>query len=304
LRWLVFVFFLFPNISFAFPGPGPNDTTFLYKPEKKFTKETLVSLIDSLFELETIPYNLISSVNRYINIHFPQPVENGNPASCYYHTWDTKGLFIPESIPSGDSGQILVLAGNYRKFCMPVIGAVTSKFGWRDSSNHYGVDLDLNKGEPVKGAFDGKVRFSGRHGAYGNVIIIRHYNGLETVYAHLSKINVKPNQLVKAGDVIGLGGSTGRSTGTHLHFETRFKGHPVNPKYFISFEEGLLVSNRVRVIKKSNVVAIRPEGIDFHVIEKGDSWYNIAQRYGLTVKELKNKNIASQFKVGKPIKLI
>lgn len=121
----------------------------------------------------------------------------------------------------------------------PIKGAVTSQYGYRPRFGrmHRGMDLALHVGDTVVAAFDGKVRLTKfeRRG-YGYYVVIRHDNGLETVYGHLSGFLVKPNQMVKAGQPIALGGNTGRSTGPHLHFETRFLGLAINPSAIIDFE--------------------------------------------------------------------
>lgn len=128
-------------------------------------------------------------------------------------------------------------------FVMPLDGKVkvTSNYGYRHSfrRNHYGIDLALRTGDTIRAAFDGKVRIrSYERGGYGHYVVIRHPNGLETVYGHMSRVLIHPNRIVKAGDPIGLGGSTGRSTGPHLHFETRFLGQPINPIQIFDFSVG------------------------------------------------------------------
>ena len=117
---------------------------------------------------------------------------------------------------------------------------VFSKFGYRHGRRHQGVDLPYPTGTPVYAAFDGKVRVSDYVGGYGNLIIIRHANGLETFYGHLSRRDKEPGDWVNAGDVIGLGGSTGRSSGPHLHFETRYQGYAFDPTWLIDFETDTL----------------------------------------------------------------
>ena len=113
---------------------------------------------------------------------------------------------------------------------------ITSPFGPRWRRMHNGLDLKVNIGDTIVAAFDGKVRIvKYERRGYGKYVVIRHDNGLETVYGHLSKQLVEENQLVKAGEVIGLGGNTGRSTGSHLHFETRFLGIAINPIYMFDF---------------------------------------------------------------------
>ena len=117
---------------------------------------------------------------------------------------------------------------------------VTSHYGYRRSfrRQHYGTDIKVFVGDTIRAAFSGKVRVvedQGYRTGYGKYVVIRHPNGLETVYGHLSRHLCKPNQVVRAGDVIGLGGSTGRSTGSHLHFETRFLGQFIDPERLFDF---------------------------------------------------------------------
>ena len=121
-------------------------------------------------------------------------------------------------------------------FKIPVPGVTTSRYGIRNGKNHNGIDLSLKTGDTVSAAWSGKVRYAKYNdGGFGNLVIIRHYNGLETFYAHLSKLLVFPDQDVIAGETIGLGGSTGHSTGPHLHFEVRFYDDPINPEEMIDF---------------------------------------------------------------------
>lgn len=131
-------------------------------------------------------------------------------------------------------------------FALPCTGNLNSPFGWRWGRQHSGVDLQLKTGDTVSAAFDGVVRMSMWYHGYGNCIIIRHHNGIETLYGHLSKRIVKSGDLVNAGQVIGLGGSTGHSTGPHLHFETRFMGKAFNPQNLIDFkQDSLLIDSLV-----------------------------------------------------------
>lgn len=123
------------------------------------------------------------------------------------------------------------------------------KFGIRRNRRHQGVDLPLATGTPVYAAFDGKVRISKFVSGYGNLVVIRHENGLETFYGHLSKRNVESGDWVSAGDVIGLGGSTGRSSGPHLHFEARYKGYALDPQWLIDFSTGEL-RHRLFLLKR------------------------------------------------------
>jgi LysM repeat protein len=119
----------------------------------------------------------------------------------------------------------------------PFNGNITSGFGFRKYRYHLGMDIDLEIGDSVKCAFDGKVRIAQKSKSYGYVVVVRHPNGLETYYAHLSKLLVHPGQDLTAGEILGLGGNTGHSFGSHLHFEVRYGGQPIDPTYLIDFQK-------------------------------------------------------------------
>ncbi len=143
----------------------------------------------------------------------------------------------------------LKLVNDSSEFCFPVRNAKTSTYGWRWKRGHHGVDIRLRTGDPVHAAFGGTVRVASRMGGYGNCVVIRHTNGLETLYGHLSKINVKHGQHVEAGEVIGQGGSTGRSTGPHLHFECRFLYQTFDPEWILDFDHHSLRTRRLHLDK-------------------------------------------------------
>ena len=151
-------------------------------------------------------------------------------AQLYGDDWNNQYAHRATALP--DSFDI-----NLRHFCMPTPSRViTSNFGSRWGRQHKGLDIKVYIGDTIRAAFSGKVRIVRYEaGGYGNYIVIRHNNGLETVYGHLSKQLVHENQTVKAGQVIGLGGNTGRSTGSHLHFETRLCGMALNPALMFDF---------------------------------------------------------------------
>lgn len=118
---------------------------------------------------------------------------------------------------------------------------VTSRYGWRRGRPHRGIDIDLVTGDSVYSILSGKVRFVGYSSGYGRTVVVRHDNGLETLYAHLSGYKVKKNDIVKKGQVIALGGNSGRSRGSHLHLETRYKGIAINPEYLLDFGNNLKI---------------------------------------------------------------
>lgn len=151
----------------------------------------------------------------------------------YTESWNSQAVNPYAGMDVADNIRIDV-----SEYSMPVPGYITSPYGYRKRfrRQHKGVDLKLHVGDTVRAAFSGKVRLTRyERKGYGYYVIIRHYNGLETVYGHLSKFLVKPNQDVKVGEPIALGGNTGRSTGPHLHFETRYMGYPINPMAIFDF---------------------------------------------------------------------
>ena len=169
---------------------------------------------------------------------------------------------------------------------------VTSKYGPRRRRMHKGIDLKVYKGDTIRAAFDGKVRIRNyeRRG-YGYYLVIRHPNGLETIYGHLSKQLVKVNDIVRAGDPIGLGGNTGRSTGSHLHFETRFLGQPINPSHIIDFENCVpihdtYVFHNVKINGRKSNIYTSGDQLVYHRIKSGDTLGKIARMYGTTIGEL------------------
>lgn len=156
-----------------------------------------------------------------------------NPAEDLYgNSWANNYMHYGRELPSEFKIDI-------RQFHMPCDSRkVTSHYGYRASfgRNHYGTDIKVYTGDTIRAAFNGKVRVVAYEGkGYGNYVVIRHPNGLETYYGHMSKHLVRNNQVVRAGQAIGLGGSTGRSTGSHLHFETRLLGRCINPELMFDF---------------------------------------------------------------------
>lgn len=191
-----------------------------------------------------------------------------------------------------------LLLGNYAH---PTPYKIYSKYGKRRRRMHYGVDLSYPSGTPVVAAFDGIVRVSkSRAGGYGDLIVIRHDNKLETYYGHMSKRYVNPGQLVSAGDTIGLGGSSGRSTGPHLHFEVRYMGVPFNPTRIIDFTNFKLLTDTVytsgKEIKNNSPVINKDQndsdakGKLYITVKKGQTLGGIAQRYRTSIYKIKKLN--------------
>lgn len=213
----------------------------------------------------------------------------------------------------------ICLVDSVSRFVCPHQGKVFSKFGIRHGRKHTGCDVPYPHGTPVYCAFDGRVRLAERHHGYGLCVVVRHENGLETLYGHLSRMDVVAGQWVHAGDLIGLGGSTGRSSGPHLHFETRYCGHAFDPEWIIDFPNGVLRKN-VFVLKRSYLSPYSryvPETMDdeeelymteeqikaeeeriakeraamkYHTIRSGDTLSGIAVKYGTTVSKICSLN--------------
>ena len=241
-----------------------------------------------------------------------------NPSSDLYEDWDndhahSKVTALPDSFRI-----------SLHNFCMPTTSRVlTSNFGSRWGRQHKGLDIKVYIGDTIRAAFSGKVRvvrYEGR--GYGKYVVIRHANGLETYYAHMSKQLVDEDQEVRAGDPIGLGGNTGRSTGSHLHFETRLCGVALNPALMFDFRNQDVVDDyymfRKSTYQKESVVATRLRGAGnmsfamdsddevelataapaasyqqearFHKVKRGETLYSIAKKRGTTVDAIMKLN--------------
>ncbi|BFK47770.1 peptidoglycan DD-metalloendopeptidase family protein [Alistipes sp. i18-0019-D1] len=238
--------------------------------------------------------------------------EVAKDSTIFEKYWDTTTLFPYKEVDmSGMPKSVVIdLVDSLTSYHCPYQGSVhpRGKYGPRRRRQHQGVDLPLKMGDPVYATFCGRVRISQYNkGGYGNLVIIRHDNGLETYYGHLSERLVEPDQWVEAGQIIGLGGSTGRSTGPHLHFETRYYGQSFDPERLIDFKNGTL-NRETFLLKKSFFSIYSNAGQDFedeianeeqdkkeaaekaamkyYKIRSGDTLGGIARRYGTTVTNL------------------
>lgn len=223
----------------------------------------------------------------------------------YLRTWETD-ILNPYMFDLSHFKQPinLCLTNDSLGFVMPVVNVVTSNFGPRHGRSHQGVDIDLETGDTVVSAFDGVVRMSRYYYGYGNMVVVRHHNGLETLYGHLSKVLVTAGDTIKAGETLGLGGNTGHSFGSHLHFEIRFMGQPIDPAKFIAFESFSLLNNEVQIDSSmvDNSKLIRRQRNEeafsedhyksvkktkkYHVVKSGDTLSAIARRHKTTVSKL------------------
>jgi len=197
---------------------------------------------------------------------------------------------------------------NHLSFCPPFRNYVTSGFGARRFMFHYGTDIKLQIGDSVYAAFDGVIRVTkfDRKG-FGNVVVIRHQQGLETIYGHLSKVLVETNQNVKAGDLIGLGGNSGRSTGSHLHFETRYQGEPFDPSCVYDFNAFKLKHDTLTLTRSNFEYLVELRKAKYCSVRKGDTIGRIAHKYHTSVKnvcKLNHLTSKSMLRVGRKIRVM
>ncbi len=244
------------------------------------------------------------------------------PARGFYLGWDTITINpYKVDLKTMEDTINLVLSGYEDcSFHPPAIGDVTSNFGFRRWGRrqkfHFGTDIRMEVGDPVYAAFEGVVRIAKRSADYGYVVLIRHNNGLETLYAHFSQLLCYPGQPVKGGNIIGLAGSTGRSTGPHLHFEVRFQGEKIDPATIIHFPSGSLLADTFQVdkgcfkhlyeVQSAKLKAQKAKKVPKYVkARKGDTIVKIAKRYGLSAKKLSKLNgikTTTKLKTGRNIR--
>lgn len=225
----------------------------------------------------------------------------------YNELWDTLHLRAQAlEIPFyKDTLKLKMVEYTNTPFTFPCSGNLILEYGFHKKLFHAGVDFEIMEDAPIVTCFDGVVRMARIYGDYGKIVVVRHYNGLETVYAHLSKISVKPGQILKAGQLIGIGGMTGNTDDHILHFETRFFNQFFNPNKVIDFNTRKLVDNlifitptdfnmvpiidpksdaQLPVIKQPNEKS--QSGATYHIVKSGDTLYKIARLYNTTPEDL------------------
>jgi hypothetical protein len=293
-----FLYFLLLFVSFSGLAQTPIDTVDTEKGKMViYSNRTWKFLLDEEFD-GIMNEALFDLIQKDTNLNLVQ-------------TWDNDMCFTSERTSDlsrmNDTIWLCLVDDLHKEFVAPVPGIVTSRYGYRKGRYHNGTDLNLRTGDTVKAAFSGRVRYAKwNDGGFGNLVIIRHHNGLETFYAHLSKHLVAPDQEVKAGEPIGLGGNTGHSFGSHLHFEMRFYDVPMNPEEAIDFakkelkDENLLVQRRLfRPGAKPSDEEISGESIasvqarteaagarKYYKIRTGDTLSQIASKSNTTVSRL------------------
>lgn len=224
--------FLFLSLSFTISyqafGQEPIDTVQTFKGDIVIFDDQSWAFLDDL------------NFDGVMNHHLNELIQSYDSLSLI-QTWDHDVCYTSDRTNDltklQDTLWLCLLEDIDKEFKIPAPGIVTSRYGMRGGRYHNGIDIDVETGDTIVSAWSGKVRYAKfNDGGFGNLVIVRHNNGLETFYAHLDKISVLPNQEVQAGQLIGLGGNTGRSRGSHLHFEVRFYDAAMNPEQVIDFE--------------------------------------------------------------------
>lgn len=214
---------------------------------------------------------------------------------------------------NGEMSRRIELDSLKSEFCFPLARYVVySEYGIRNGRTHTGVDLSASASDSIRCVWPGVVRMARAYGAYGNVVIVHHYNGLETLYAHLSKINVRPNQVVEAGELLGFVGKTGRATGNHLHLEIRAAGEHFDPLKVLDTKSRTVKSGTMMVYHKvgRSVVSFgedTPAPVElkpatsliedsaaaqavYHKVVKGDTLWALARKYNTSVAKICSLN--------------
>ena len=244
-------------------------------------------------------YNQVPDTNRFSAPSDMEDVDDGeNPADDLYKNVWTRDRLNPYQTSPNDLPDSVYI--DVSGFTMPLDGdiKVNSGFGPRWRRMHYGTDLHLQIGDTVRAAFAGKIRIVDYEPrGYGNYVVIRHNNGLETVYGHMSRVLVVEDQTVQAGEAIGLGGSTGRSTGPHLHFEFRYLGNAFDTEHVVNFQSGVILTDSLLLTKTNsfNYSVQSPRqyssaSVKYYTVRKGDTLGKIASRYGISVRNLAKIN--------------
>ena len=244
-------------------------------------------------EVEEIGDDNLADSTLQENIALPSDA-SAIPANNLYNIWSNE-LVDPYNVDVTKITDTTVI--NLSGYIQPVIGHIYSDFGWRKWRWHYGTDIKLQIGDTVRCSFNGLVRIAKRSRTFGNYIVVRHNNGLETIYGHLSKICVNVNQPVKAGETLGLGGSTGHSTGPHLHYEVRFLGNNINPNDIIDFQNSCLRSDSLFLCQKQFDYINEIRKIRYYVVRQGDTLGRISMRYGTSIANLCKLNKISRTKL-------
>lgn len=256
----------------------------------EYRNDTLFVIGDAGILPKYVTVSASTGSNTYKRLFKDMGVDEGDHPSdsLYGFTW-THNWVNPYKVPIDSMPDSLIIDMN--DFVMPVKGYITSHFGMRKTRYHYGTDIKLHIGDSVRSAFGGQVRICDYDPrGYGNYVVVRHHNGLETVYGHLSQIIAEPNEWIEAGEIIGLGGNTGRSTGPHLHFEMRYLGNAFNTEKALNYntfepkDSVYLMTLKSTYSHNAELKAMK--AAKYITVKQGDNLSVLAKRHGTTVKKI------------------
>ena len=211
---------------------------------------------------------------------------NADTMRIFNENWSSTKLYPYKKIDLSIMEDTLIFRFKTSSFYCTPTDHLYSAFGPRRGRQHKGIDTDLNIGDTLRTVFDGKIRYANYVSGFGNLVIIRHYNGLETYYAHQSKILVEPGDLLSAGDVIGLGGETGNALGPHLHFEIRYMDNAFDPEKVIDLENQCLKVTELQLTKKDFEWKKQWRERKYHKVKSGNTLGYIAITYNTSVKKI------------------
>jgi len=285
----------------------------------------LINIIIVILCLSTFSTDLIAqqdTIYNQLNVPIDTSFSVGEEEDGMFASWDNVEIDPYNYKITSDFQPLYMTLIDPQKgeeFVMPHDGVVTSHFGWRWHRAHKGTDIDCVTGDIIRSCLGGVVRVARYHSGYGYLVIVRHQDGLETFYAHLSTLLVSEGDHVYAGTEVGLGGNTGHSTGSHLHFEMRYKGNAFDTRKVIDYSSRTLHSNNI-VIDKSFFKIVNPpapkpstastqditEAV-YHTVKKGETIKAIATKYKVSeasLYKLNHMTSKSILKIGRRLRIL
>lgn len=253
-----------------------NDTLYISCESELLPRKLVIKTNDTDVVYRLVPQTMLGDTNL---LHH-------HPADSIYHNiWTDNNINPYGALFDSIKDDVHIPMDG---FYLPAPGYITSHYGWRRYRMHKGTDIKVQIGDSVRAAWGGQVRIVGwDNRGYGYFVVLRHDNGLETIYGHLSRPLVDEYEKIYPGDVIGLGGNTGRSTGSHLHWEVRYLGTNLNPEEVINFATGKPHNKEYVIgVKAAKQAKIEQASAKYHTVKQGDTLSGIARRYHTTVRHL------------------
>jgi murein DD-endopeptidase MepM/ murein hydrolase activator NlpD len=262
-----------------------------------------ITKLNKGFFTEQIEIPMVSALNSVTKYNSEVDIKSENWDTTVYNPYKDTIVQFPLQLNFTDS-----------TYASPVSHkkVITSRYGWRRGRPHLGIDIDLVTGDSVVAVLDGIVRFARYSSGHGKTVVVRHFNGLETTYAHLSKITVKANDSVSKGEFIGKGGNTGNSRGSHLHLVASYKGECIHPEYIFDFSptnairgDELWVTqewtharfHNSKRVSKVNILTTKEAALaslvkqkKVYIVKKGDTLYGISRRNNLSISRICTTN--------------